>query len=154
MLDVYGNDAVVIGISNGGIWNFSPSDFNTAFYLKAVSASGEEYISDNGSDVSFVGCDGPSLSGFSAIMTYLPSLGEGEYKAYVMYKGPQGNLLPLPVPLTDTYYLDMTVDPEGNISFGNSNPDEKATIVVTELSPMTTVLSNQPTDFSISIENT
>ncbi|MDE6342666.1 MAG: C10 family peptidase, partial [Muribaculaceae bacterium] len=42
--EVYGNEAVMIGITDGGVWNYSPASFDTSFYLKAVADTGEEYV--------------------------------------------------------------------------------------------------------------
>lgn len=150
----YGKQAVTVGISNGGIWNYSPEVINTSFYLKAVSASGDEYFSSNGYDVSFQAADDRGMSGYTSFYCYIPAVPEGEYKAYVMYMGPQGKRMPLWIPLTGATYLNMTVDAEGNVSFTNADPEEKASIVVTEFSPLSSVVSGEETSFKISLRNT
>ncbi len=119
-----GKQAVLVGISNGGVWNYSPEEIRTSFYMKAVSESGGEYFSTHGYEATFHGAaESGSMSGYTGLYCFIPSLSEGEYKAYVMYMGPQDNLLPLMVPLSAANYLMMTIDASGIATFGSSSVD-------------------------------
>lgn len=147
---VYGNSYINMGFSDyGGIWNYSPNEITTNLYLKAVSASGEEFLSE-GISIEFPACDG-SAWGWTGFYPYLPSVGEGEYKVYVVLDGPQGQLQQLRNSVAYKDYMSMKVDAEGNVSFYD---DEKLPeLSVTKLSPIGEVVSRKPADFGFSIRN-
>lgn len=143
--------ALLTFVDKGGVWNYSPNQIVTPFYLQAFSADGEEYLSQ-GVDLTFKASD-TSTWGFSGISLYLPKVGEGDYKVYVVFDGPQGHLQALKVPLAYRDYLNMRVDAAGNVSFYDES-EPQPNITVTKLSPVSDVVSRVPTDFQISIFNT
>lgn len=144
---------IAIG-NNGGIFNYSPEELTATFYLKVVSETGDEYISQNGSELSFKAAQNGSISGFGSFTIYIPNdLPAGNYKAYVVFRTAEGNWQDLSVPLTMSGYFNMNVDAEGNLTLTSGLPEERAEIRVSNFSAATTVLSGVPTRFDITIEN-
>lgn len=149
------NQAVMIGIINGGIWNYSPEEVSTSFYMKAVSdVSGEEYFSTLGYDVTFLAADDQGMSGYTALYCYIPSLPEGVYDTSVMYMNPRGELVPLMVPVGAPNSLRMTIDAKGIASFTNGDPEEKASVEVTGFEPIDDVVSGELATLKLTIQNT
>lgn len=149
-----GQNMVLMGVVNGGVMNYSIEEISTSFFLKVVSSTGEEYVADSGCELTFPAGSNEGLVYYPQFYCSLPSVPEGEYKAYVQYMGPQGELMPLRVILTGANYVDLTVDADGNVSFSAGAPEEKASIVVTEFAPASTIVSGEEAQLNLTIQNT
>lgn len=150
--NVYYNSEIYLAFSGGLILSYSPVAIPTSLYLKAVSADGEETIGE-GMQLTFPASVGSQIYGFSAFTIGLPAVGQGSYTVYLMYMGPQGDLQPVQIPVTGADHLDMNVDAEGNVTFGQVTPEQQPQIKVTQLEPVSEVISGAETSFRISIEN-
>lgn len=127
-LKIEKNTTAVLAVE-GNLYNYSSEQIKTSFYLKAVSSTGEEYVSDKGREYIFDG-----MEGIYQFRTNLPKGPEGTYKAYVMYALPDGTLKPLMIPIDCLNYLTMNVDSEGKVTMSAGIPTDATgiTLDVTE----------------------
>lgn len=152
--EVYGNYGIALSILNGGIFNYSAETLDATFYVKAVDESGNEYLAEQGTELSFTGAANMSLSGYNGFSMYLPfNLTTGNYKVYVVFQTAEGAWQDLYVPLTMSAYLNMNVDAGGNLTFTQGTPEEHAEIRVTNFSAASTVVSGESTRFDVTLEN-
>lgn len=149
-----GNIAVELAFKNGGMYNYSPEAADLSFYLKCVSESGREFMSENPMDLQFGGASGLNVSGYRGFSIYLPSnLEEGNYKVSLVFKTPEGNWQDVLFPLSVASYFSISIDSDGRYVFAEGTPEVKAKVKVTAFAPSTTVLSGVPTRFDMTIEN-
>ncbi|MDE6555898.1 MAG: C10 family peptidase, partial [Duncaniella sp.] len=143
------------------IYNNSPEEATVEFCLKAVSQTnpGEEYFSATGPATDFPGTSRTS-SGQTSSNGYggfnsgkFSNIPAGTYKVYPYFKTPEGNFQKLLIPVAETGFFEMTVDGNGNISYGEGEPEIEAEIKVTKFAATGTVESGVETRFDVSIEN-
>lgn len=162
----FSNTSVNISIEAGGLYNYSQESTEAEVLLKAVSADGEEYISeprafliDEESPATtwlpFDGANGTTIWGYSGLPTMnLPKdLPEGDYRCYIVIRTKEGNIQHVYFPRTVTSYFNLTIGNSGNVSITPGQPDEKAEIRVTGFEPQNEVIQNEATDFYLTIEN-
>lgn len=148
------NDAVNITFPNGGIYNFSPDPASVEFLVKAVSDSGDEYLSNTGVTADFPGAQGLQYSGFTGIAAYLPSgLPTGNYKTYPVFRTPEGTIQEVLMPVSGNRYFNLGVDAYGNVSITNGEPEVRAIVHVDEIYPLSNVVQNTPANFKLTITN-
>ncbi|MDE6553489.1 MAG: C10 family peptidase, partial [Muribaculaceae bacterium] len=148
------NSQALVVFKNGGLYNYSPEGANLSFYLKVVSESGIEYLADTPLDLEFPGASGLNVSGYSGIPLMIPSgLEAGTYKAYLVFKTPEGQWQDVLFPLSLPTYLNLTVGDDGKCEFSEGVPVLKTKIKVTAFAPATTVISGVPTRFDLTVEN-
>ncbi|MDE5877408.1 MAG: Ig-like domain-containing protein, partial [Muribaculaceae bacterium] len=164
---VYGglnNNTLTYSISNGYMYCLYPTDVTVNFYMKAVSEeSNQEYYSSNGVEFPFSAMKYDSETGTSSYTLYnsfeveIPSIPTaGKYKAYPVFKGPDGDYQDLLVPSTEGLlgYIDMTINENGNAIFEDENIEPR--IEVTNLEPTdnnSKIVPGQSTKFNIVIKN-
>lgn len=153
--EVQFNRYAVMQIDNGFIGNYGVDPVTLDFYLKVVSDDGQEYVSESALSLSFstAAADG-YVSGYSGFTLLLPEdLSEGNYKAYLGFKTPEGSWHDVSFPIITNDYLNMNVDKKGNVTFTSGEPKEKAHIQVISFAPATTVISGEKTVFNFSAKN-
>lgn len=144
-----GKDAKIF--NQGGVFNYSPEAVSIDFMLKAVSSAGNEYYG-SARHIDFPGMS-PNPSGFGGFNLSLPAnLANGTYKVYLEFKTPEGNIQPVLFPITAAAYFNLTVNGK-NITITDGEPEEKATIRVTEFSPESKVNKGQSAKFIVKISN-
>lgn len=169
---IYANEGIVpesvdgnvlyVGFSgDGGVYNYSPENVTVEFLLNAVSEeTGGEFIGESVYALDFPGCTYVSdtgssyYSGYSTIIMAIPSeMPAGNYKAYPMFKTPEGTLQNMLIPRTGASYVGLTVGADGSVVISEGTPEEKAELRVTEFKPQTRVEPNVETEFDITVEN-
>lgn len=144
-----GKDAKIF--NQGGVYNYSPEAVGIDFILKAVSSTGNEYRGA-ARHLDFNGMS-PNPSGYGGFNLSLPAnLANGTYKVYLEFKTPEGNIQPVLFPVTAAAYFNLTVNGK-NVTITDGEPEAKATIRVTEFSPVSEVTTGKPAKFIVKIDN-
>lgn len=144
-----GKDAKIF--NQGGVYNYSPEAVGIDFILKAVSSTGNEYRGA-ARHLDFSGMS-PNPSGYGSFNLSLPAnLANGTYKVYLEFKTPEGNIQPVLFPVTAAAYFNLTVNGK-NVTITDGEPEEKATIRVTEFLPESNVAANKSANFILKVNN-
>lgn len=151
------NTTVKIGFDNDcGIFNYSQEPVDVTMLIKAVATDGTEYLAESGTQINFSGNNGLSYIFYPSLGTMnLPTkLSEGDYKCYLVFRTPEGNIQEVMFPYTSTRYFNLTIDANGNVVCTAGDPDAKPEIRVVKFEPKNPLADGVKTDFVISIENT
>ncbi|MDE6291573.1 MAG: Ig-like domain-containing protein, partial [Muribaculaceae bacterium] len=111
-------------------------------------------MADKPLDLEFKGATGLNVTGYSGFYISIPSdLAAGNYKAYLVFKTPEGNWQDVLFPLSLPTYLNLNVGEDGAYVFTEGSPAVRTKIKVTAFYPETTVVSGVPTRFNLTVEN-
>ncbi|MDE6786325.1 MAG: thiol protease/hemagglutinin PrtT [Muribaculaceae bacterium] len=150
----YTNSNINIVFEQGGILNESPEGVTVTMLVQAESEDGKTYISDQGSTLKFPGAENLQSKGFRSFSAGLPTdMPAGKYKAYIVFKTPEGNIQKLLFPYTSISYFYIDVDASGKITCTIGEPSARAEIRVLEFEPLEQIISNEVCMMKIVLEN-
>lgn len=148
-----GSNTMISFGNEGGIFNASPAEFNVGMMLKFESSTGDIVYSEV-RNLDFAGMTGGRMSGYGSFSIVVPSsLSPGEYKTTLVYKAPDESIQDVLFSIYLNSYVNVTIDNNGNFKCTAGDPDERASIKVTQLYPTSVVNQGLPTEFFISILN-
>ncbi len=151
-----GNTAVEITFTEKcGIHNYSQESVDVILEIKAISEDGKEYISDNKSSITFHAANGLTISGYGRIGSVgLPTkLPAGNYKCYLAFKTPEGNIQDVLFPNTTAAYFNLSVNSTGNITCSPGEPEAKAEIRISGFEVIDEAVAGQTAKVYVKIEN-
>lgn len=148
------NSTIDIDFEQGGILNESPEAVTVTMLVQAESEDGKTYISDKGATLKFDGAENLYTKGFRTFQTGLPTdMPAGKYKAYLVFKTPEGNIQKVLFPYTSISYFYIDVDSSGKVTCTIGEPTARAEIRILEFEPLEQVISNKECWMKIVIEN-